>query len=41
MGSGNVREVAASVGIDVASKAFWESSLQVLYKKISYLETVS
>ena len=40
-GSGNVREVAASVGIDVASKAFWESSLQVLYKKISYLETVS
>ena len=37
-GSGNVREVAASVGIDVASKTFWESSLNFLKKKIDVLE---
>lgn len=36
-GSGNVREVAASVGIDVTQKSFWESSLNFLSKKISYL----
>ena len=36
-GSGNVREVAASVGIDVTQKSFWESSLNFLEKKIEYL----
>ncbi len=40
-GSGNVREVAASVGIDVAEKSFWESSLNFLKKKIDTLESLA
>ena len=39
-GNGNVREVAASVGIDVASKTFWESSLNFLKQKIDVLESM-
>ena len=40
-GSGNVREVAASVGIDVTQKAFWESSLNFLKQKIDTLEALA
>lgn len=37
-GSGSVREVAASVGIDVADKAFWMKSIQTLEAKVNQLE---
>ena len=37
-GSGNIREVAASVGIDVADKAFWMKSIRALEDKVDQLE---
>lgn len=37
-GSGNIREVAASVGIDVADKAFWMKSIRTLENKVDQLE---
>jgi len=37
-GSGNVREVAASVGIDVADKAFWLKSIKTLEDKVDQFE---
>ena len=37
-GSGNIREVAASVGIDVADKAFWMKSIKALEDKVDQLE---
>lgn len=37
-GSGSVRDVAASVGIDVTDKAFWMSSIKTLEKKVDLLE---
>ena len=37
-GSGNVREVAASVGIDVADVNFWRTSLAVFEAKLEELE---
>ena len=37
-GSGDVREVAASVGIDVADVDFWRSSLAVFAEKLAELE---
>ena len=37
-GSGNIREVAASVGIDVADKAFWMKSIRTLEDKVDQLE---
>lgn len=39
-GSGNVRDVAASVGIDVASKDFWMSSIKVIEDKLNRLESL-
>ena len=39
-GSGNVREVAASVGIDVADKAFWAKSLKTIEDKVNQLEAL-
>ena len=40
-GSGMVREVAASVGIDVADVNFWRSSLKVFEDKLAELETLA
>ena len=40
-GSGDVREVAASVGIDVADVGFWRSSLKVFEDKLSELEALA
>ena len=40
-GSGMVREVAASVGIDVASVDFWRSSLKVFADKLEELERLA
>ena len=40
-GSGDVREVAASVGIDVADVNFWRSSLKVFEEKLNELETLA
>lgn len=37
-GSGSVHEVAARVGIDVADKAFWMKSIEMLEKKVDQLE---
>jgi len=37
-GSGMVRDVAASVGIDVADVNFWRSSLKVFEDKLEELE---
>ena len=37
-GSADIREVAASIGIDVADKAFWQSSLKTLERKIDAFE---
>ena len=37
-GSGSVREVAASVGIDVADKNFWMQSLATIRQKIEQFE---
>ena len=37
-GSGSVREVAASVGIDVTDKAFWMKSVKTLEDKVNLLE---
>ena len=37
-GSGDVRDVAASVGIDVADVGFWRSSLKVFEEKLGELE---
>lgn len=37
-GSGSVREVAASVGIDVTDKAFWMKSVKTLEDKVNQLE---
>lgn len=37
-GSGNVREVAAGVGIDVTDREFWRSSVRVLADKVDQLE---
>ena len=39
-GYGDVRDVAATVGIDVASKEFWASSLAVVEKEIDQLEAL-
>ena len=40
-GSGDVREVAASVGIDVADVNFWRSSLKVFEEKLNELEALA
>ena len=40
-GSGDVREVAASVGIDVADVAFWRGSLGVFERKLEALEALT
>lgn len=40
-GSGDVREVAASVGIDVADVNFWRGSLKVFGKKLEELEKLA
>ena len=40
-GSGNVREVAASVGIDVADVHFWRTSLKVFEDKLNELEALA
>ncbi|MDO4866519.1 MAG: M3 family oligoendopeptidase [Clostridia bacterium] len=40
-GSGNVREVAASVGIDVADVNFWRTSLKVFEEKLEQLEALA
>ena len=40
-GSGMVREVAASVGIDVANVDFWRSSLKVFADKLDELEELT
>ena len=40
-GSGDVREVAASVGIDVADRDFWRASLKVFEDKIDQLERLA
>ncbi len=40
-GSGDVREVAASVGIDVADADFWRSSLKVFERKLEELEALA
>ena len=40
-GSGDVREVAASVGIDVADPNFWRGSLRFFEDKLNELETLS
>ncbi len=40
-GSGTVREVAASVGIDVADVNFWRSSLKVFEDKLDELEKLA
>ncbi|MBQ9951921.1 MAG: M3 family oligoendopeptidase [Clostridia bacterium] len=37
-GSGSVRDVAASVGIDVTDKAFWMKSVKTLEAKVDLLE---
>ena len=37
-GSGNIREVTASVGINVADKAFWMKSLKTIEEKVDLLE---
>ncbi len=39
-GSGDVREVAAGVGIDVADVNFWRTSLKVFEKKLEELEAL-
>ncbi len=39
-GSGDVREVAAGVGIDVADVNFWRTSLRVFEKKLEELEAL-
>jgi len=40
-GSGSVREVAASVGIDVADVNFWRTSLKVFEDKLNELERLA
>ena len=40
-GSGSVREVAASVGIDVTDINFWRTSLSVFSRKLSELRSVA
>ena len=40
-GSGDVREVAAGVGIDVADVNFWRSSLKVFEDKLNELEALT
>jgi len=40
-GSGMVRDVAASVGIDVADVNFWRSSLKVFEEKLEELEALT
>ena len=40
-GSGDVREVAASVGIDVADVNFWRTSLKVFEDKLEELEKLA
>lgn len=40
-GSGSVREVAASVGIDVADEAFWMQSIQTLEEKVDAFERLA
>ncbi len=40
-GSGTVREVAASVGIDVADVNFWRTSLKVFEDKLAELEELA
>ena len=40
-GSGSVREVAASVGIDVADVNFWRTSLKVFEEKLEQLEALA
>ena len=40
-GSGTVREVAASVGIDVADVNFWRTSLKVFEDKLARLEKLA
>ena len=40
-GSGDVREVAASVGIDVADVNFWRTSLKVFEDKLNELEELT
>lgn len=40
-GSGSVRDVAASVGIDVADEAFWMQSLHTLEEKLDQLERLA
>lgn len=40
-GSGDVREVAASVGIDVTDREFWRASLKVFEDKIDQLEKLA
>ena len=37
-GSGSVRDVAASIGIDVSDKEFWMSSFKVLEDKVDQFE---
>jgi len=37
-GAGSVRDVAASVGIDVTDKAFWMKSVKTLEEKVNLLE---
>ena len=39
-GYGDVRDVAATVGIDVADKEFWKSSLRVIERQIDALEAL-
>lgn len=39
-GSGDVREVASSVGIDVTDLEFWRTSLKVFERKIDELESI-
>lgn len=40
-GSGSVREVAASVGIDVADEAFWMQSIRTLEEKVDAFERLA
>lgn len=40
-GSGSVREVAASVGIDVADEAFWMQSVRTLEEKVDAFERLA
>ena len=40
-GSGTVREVAASAGVDTADPAFWQGALELFSKKVNQLEKLT